>query len=149
MNSNGWDIELTWWEKLLSPITSVWYRLKEAHSDRRYRRQRAKQGWAVCDLWDMRDWFVKTLKPMLREMADRLVSYPEELSPEEWRAILLEMADCLETFDVWDETLARQKAGIALDEYSEDSDARITAVQHEAKDRFFELFEKWFYHLSI
>ena len=127
----------------------VWHRIKETSVNRRYRCQRAKQGWATCDLWDMRNWFVKTLGAMLREMGTNLISYPEELTEEEWQSILLEMAELLETFDIWDDSTARQKANVDPDDDSQESYALIKAEQYKAKEHFFYLFNKWFYHLGI
>jgi hypothetical protein len=91
----------------------------------------------------MRSWFVKTLVPMLREMEANLISYPEKLTEEEWRSILLEMADLLETFNVWDDSIARQKANVDPGDNSQDSYALIKAEQDRAKDRFFFLLNKF------
>ena len=85
----------------------------------------------------MRDWFIQTAKPMLRELSAKAYNYPEEAGEEQWREILLEMADLLEIMDVWDDTAARKSAGVAEDDnsiivrlydaYNQKTNATITA----------------------
>ena len=142
-------IEESIWDKFAFPFVWVWSILKEKIDARRYRRQRGKYGYATCDLWDMRDWFVRTLKPMLKEISSNIVSCPPELSQEEWGAILSEMAELLDVFDVWNDTVARCRAGVKSADNSDNAYLLIKVEQDKAKDRFFFLFNKWFYHLGI
>jgi hypothetical protein len=95
----------------------------------------------------MRDWFIQTAKPMLRELSFKAYNYPEEAGEEQWREILAEMADLLEIMDVWDDTEARKSAGIADGDNSTETLRRISAEKEKAKERFFFLFNKWFYDL--
>ena len=141
--------EESMWEKFAFPFVWVWSSVKEKIDIRRYRRQRGKYGYATYDLWDIRDWFVRTLKPMLKEISSNIVSYPPELSQEEWSDILSEMAELLDVFDFWDYTVARCRAGVNLEDNSDNAYLLIKAEQDKAKERFFFLFNKWFYHLEI
>jgi hypothetical protein len=49
--------------------------------------------------------------------------------------------------DIWDNTAAQQKANLAADDKSPEGAKRIDAEKEKAKDRFFFLFNKWFYDL--
>ena len=142
-----WGVEYTWSDRLLHPFGWLWVRVKEKWHHLRYRCQRFKKGYSDCDLWEMRDWFIQTAKPMLREMSSKACSYPEEVGEERWREILLEMADLLEIMDIWDDTAARKKVGLASEDKSADAMRMICAEKEKAKNRFFFLFDKWFYDL--
>ena len=141
------DIEYTWVDKLLYPFVWCWVRIEEKWKNLRYRSQRFKKGYSDRDVWEMRDWFIQTAKPMLRELSAKAYNYPEEASEEQWREILLEMADLLETMDVWDDTAARKSAGAAENDNSTEALWQISAEKRRAKERFFFLFNKWFYDL--
>ena len=142
-----WGIEETWVDKLLHPFLWVWVRAKDQWDDLRYRCQRFRKGYSERDVWEMRDWFIQTAKPMLRELSAKAYNYPEEAGEEQWREILLEMANLLEIMDVWDDTAARKSAGAAERDNSTEALHRISAEKEKAKERFFFLFNKWFYDL--
>ena len=142
-----YDIEYTWADKLLHPFIWCWVRVEEMLNNLRYRCQRFKKGYSDRDVWEMRDWFIKTAKPMLRELGAKAYNYPEEAGEEQWREILLEMADLLEIMDIWDDTAARKQAGVENDDKSQTTVQLISAEKEKAKNRFFFLFNKWFYDL--
>lgn len=141
------DIEETWTDKLLHPFAWCCVRVKDRWDDLRYRCQRFKKGYSDSDVWEMRDWFIRTAKPMLRELSAKAYNYPEEIGEDQWREILLEMADLLEIMDVWDDTAARKQAGVEADDKSEIAVQLISTEKEKAKDRFFFLFNKWFYDM--
>ena len=140
-------IEETWVDKLLHPFIWIWVRIEEKWKNLRYRSQRFKKGYSDRDVWEMRDWFIQTAKPMLRELSTKAYNYPEEAGEEQWREILLEMADLLEIMDIWDDTAARKQADLEADDKSETTVQLISAEKEKAKNRFFFLFNKWFYDL--
>ena len=90
------DIEYTWTDKLLHPFVLVASCLADRWNDLRYRCQRFKKGYSEHDVWEMRDWFVRTAQPMLRELSTKAYNYPEETGEDQWRDLLWEMADLLE-----------------------------------------------------
>ena len=141
------DIEYTWVDKLLYPFVWCWVRIEEKWKNLRYRSQRFKKGYSDRDVWEMRDWFIQTAKPMLRELSAKAYNYPEEAGEERWREILLEMADLLEVMDIWDDAAARKQAGVEVDDKSETAVQLISTEKEKAKNRFFFLFNKWFYDL--
>ena len=141
------NIEYTWVDKLLHPFVWIWVRIKETRRNLRYRCQRFKKGYSDRDVWEMRDWFIQSAKPILREMSAKACNYPEEIGEEQWREILLEMEDLLDIMDIWDDTAARKQAGVENDDKSQTAVQLISAEKEKAKNRFFFLFNKWFYDL--
>ncbi len=142
-----WGIEFTLADRLLHPFLWIWVRIEEKCRNLRYRCQRFKKGYSDRDVWEMRDWFIRTAKPMLRELSIKACNYPEEAGEEQWREILLEMADLLEIMDIWDDTAARKQAGVEADDKSQAAVQLISAEKERAKNRFFFLFNKWFYDM--
>ena len=111
----------------------------------RRRCQRFIRGYAWSDVWNMDSWFKRTVKPMLEHLLEHHVGYPGgEISNKDWEAILREMIDCLMLMD---EDAVIEYLGIADDDYSAASYQRVNALMDEKKNRFFELFSKWFYYL--
>ena len=84
---------------------------------------------------------------MLRELSAKAYNHPEEVSEEQWREILLEMASLLEIMDIWDDSAARKQAGVAEGDNSAEALRWISAEKEKAKECFFFLFNKWFYDL--
>lgn len=141
------DIEDTWVDKLTHPFVWLWSCFKDLWDNTHYRCQRFKKGYSDRDVWEMRDWFIQTAKPMLRELSAKAYNRPEEVSEEQWREILLEMANLLEIMDIWDDTAARKSAGITEEDNSTEALRWISAEKEKAKARFSFLFNKWFYDL--
>ena len=142
-----WGIEYVWMDKLLHPFIWIWVRIEDAWRNYCYRCQRFKKGYSDRDVWEMRDWFIQTAKPMLRELSAKAYDYPEEVGEDQWRALLLEMAELLEVMDIWEDSAARKAAGIAENDRSEEAYRLIGAEKEKAKNRFFFLFNKYFYDL--
>jgi len=57
--------------------------------------QRGRRGYADCDVADLDQYILSWLPGALRHMRDTTVSFPSDLSKEEWHKILTEMADRL------------------------------------------------------
>ena len=130
----GFELEYTWWEKLLLPFSKAWYRSRDKREVKKYRRQRAKRGYSDYDVLDFQMWHVRTVRPMLENMLENLFSYPDEISFEEWQDVLKEMIHLLRLMDTEDES---------RESYSKICDERTKASTH-----FFELFGKWFWDLG-
>ena len=137
----------TWYEKLFSPFSKLKVRLEEKREKKKFQRQRAKKGYADCDVWEMRTWFNDTARPILVEMYDKTYNHPDELTFEAWREILKRMAYLLELMDVWSDEALRKELGISEDEKGDSVRARISEMRMKAKEEFFSLFNKYFYHL--
>lgn len=118
----------------------------------RARIQRFKRGYSYGDVWDMDFWFMRTVKPMLIHLRDHGIGIPNELYLQDadneriiWENTLTEMISCLELMH---EDNAEKYLGIEnkerwdLEDYN-----KKWAVMEENKNRFFELFSKYFYNL--
>ena len=119
----------------------------EKRMENQFKRQRREKGYADCDVWEMRTWFLNTARPILMEMYDKTDNHPEELEFEEWRDILKRMAHLLELMDVWSDEALRKELGISENEKGDSVRERISEMRMKAKDEFFSLFNKWFYDL--
>lgn len=140
-------IEETWADKLLSPFVWVWAGLRNGCYDLRCRCQRFRRGYSNRDVVEMADWFVCNARPMLQRLSESTYHYPPELTEEQWRQILAEMAQLLDIMDLQDDTAARKAASIPEDARGSDVISQISEEQLKAKERFFFLFNKWFYDL--
>lgn len=116
----------------------------------RARIQRFKRGWAYGDVWDMDVWFIRTVKPMLTHLKDHGIGIPGEFCIGEdgnriyWENTLTEMISCLELMD---EDNAEKYLGISDDNRSVESYKKVHDLMEENKNRFFELFSKYFFDL--
>jgi hypothetical protein len=136
----------------------LYYRIRNTISDAwwRFRRncQRFKRGYAYGDVWNMLDWFMDMAKPMLIHLRDYGIGIPQDLYVDgdneriNWENVLTEMINCL---DLMDEEKVYEYLGFG--DY--DSWKRMTAddyknvgkIMEENKNRFFELFSKYFFSL--
>ena len=94
---------------------------------------------------------MRMVKPMLTHLRDHGCGVPLDLYLEgaeneraAWEAVLTEMIECLELMD---EDAVEKYLGIADDDYSTESYQRVNAMVDEKKNRFFELFSKYFFSL--
>lgn len=117
----------------------------------RARIQRFKRGWAYGDVWDMNVWFMRTVKPMLIHLRDYGIGIPNELYIEgdnkriNWKNVLTEMINCL---DMMDEDKVYEHLG--LDSYkhmTKEDYKKCYGIMEENKNRFFELFSKYYFDL--
>jgi len=134
----------TLWDKITMPFYRVRNFIREKWWEFRQRCQRFKRGFAWGDVWDMDAWFISTAKPMLEHLLKKHWGHPCNIENEEWEAILQEMIGCLELMD---EDKAQAHLGIAEDDYSAESYKKVGELMEEKKNRFFELFSKWFFNL--
>lgn len=124
------------------------YKIDRLWDNFRVRCQRFKRGWAYGDVWDMDAWFMRTIKPMLIHLKYNGISYPIEFKDRsEWVAVLDEMIDCLDSMD---EDYCLKSLG--FDDYkrtTRDGWDRIciATMMEGSKNRFFELFSKYFFDL--
>lgn len=113
--------------------------------------QRFKRGYSYGDIWDMDFWFMRTVKPMLIHLRDHGIGIPNELYLQDadnerilWENTLTEMISCLELMN---EDNAEKHLGIENKDFSVEDYEKKWALMEENKNRFFELFSKYFYCL--
>ena len=119
----------------------------EKRMENQFKRQRREKGYADCDVWEMRTWFVNTARPILMEMSEKVDNHPDELEFEQWRETIKRMAHLLALMDIWDDSTLRKELNINEDDKTAEATARLNEKRNEAKDEFFTLFNKWFYDL--
>ena len=84
-------------------LTHPWKWIKEVGYNIRAAWQRMVRGWTYTDVWNMDTWFLHTIPPMLRYLAEHGCSYPGrppfdgEYGPQRWKDWLLETADLLDS----------------------------------------------------
>lgn len=126
------------------------YKIDRLWDNFRVRCQRFKRGWAYSDAWDIDVWFMYTVKPMLIHLRDYGIGIPNELVSDSenervnWENTLTEMITCLELMD---EDAAREHLDISDSDYSFESYQKTNDSIEENKNRFFELFSKYFFDL--
>lgn len=137
---------------------NLYYRLKWKIKDSwwhfRKRCQRFKRGYAYVDVWDMDQWFMEIVKPMLIHLRDNGIGCPAEFYNEEddgdeaWKNVLTEMIDCL---DFMDEDKVYTFLGFSQYEdcwrMTREDIQKVYEIRESNKNRFFELFSKHFYDL--
>jgi len=117
----------------------------------RARIQRFKRGYSYGDVWDMDFWFMRTVKPMLIHLRDHGIGIPNELYLQDadnerilWENTLTEMIGCLELMN---EDNAEKHLGIENKDFSVEDYNKKWALMEKNKNRFFELFSKYYYNL--
>ena len=128
--------------KIKNTLEDNWYSFK-------YRCQRFIRGYADIDMFNIDVWFMRTVKPMLAYLKDHGHGFPGEFDNEdEWNKVLAEMINCL---DLMDEDYVYEHLGFGDDDawrrMTTEDYKNISQTMEENKDRFFELFSKYFYHL--
>ena len=124
-------------------------RVQNALDNLRARYQRSKRGYSYGDVWNMFDWFMRTVKLMLIHLKNEGIGYPGEFKDRsEWETILDEMINYL---DFMDEDKVYALFGFCkIDDYkrmTKEDHQHIYKTMEENKNRFFELFSKYFYDL--
>lgn len=74
--------------------TSLIHNLRYRITEIRNAWNRAKNGYARYEAYDIKSWFAVNITHMLHDMILDLHSYPSNMTYEEWRNILLEMYKC-------------------------------------------------------
>lgn len=136
----------------MSLFSRIKYKIDRLWDNLRVRCQRFKRGWAYGDVWDMDVWFMRTVKPMLIHLRDHGIAIPVELVVDgenqraNWENVLTEMINCL---DMMDEDNVYESLGFYDDDQllSIENYKRVSAIMEENKNRFFELFRKYFFDL--
>jgi hypothetical protein len=132
----------------------LYYRIKNffvyGWDNFRRRYQRFKRGWSYGDVWDMFDWFIGMAKPMLTHLRDYHCGVPFEFQNNEdgWSAVLQEMIDCLELMDEYN--VYKYLGFVDQDGYKRmtcEDYKKVNDIMETNKNRFFELFSKYFYSL--
>lgn len=115
-----------------------WYNFK-------VRCERFKRGYAYADIWNMDGWFIHTVEPMLRHLRKTHFGYPcvdEAFTNEDWENILDQMIYHLHLMDEDNVENELFNGDCGIDGYLD-----LYKVKEEHREKFFELFSKYFYCL--
>ena len=133
---------------------NLYYKIKNKLVDDfdslRARCQRFLRGYSYVDIWNMDYWFMCTIKPMLIHLRDNHHGVPMEFEndPSAWRFVLTEMIDCL---NLMDEDSAYEYHGFGdwhtYEKLTKKDYENIYRTMEDNKNRFFELFSKYFFDL--
>lgn len=125
-------------------------RLRYKIDELRNRIQRFKRGYSSSDIWNMYCWFLETAKPMLVYLRNHHCGVPMEFenNSDGWDDVLDEMISCL---DMMDEVNVYDHFGFGRCDYwkkiTKEDYEKIYRTMEENKNRFFELFSKYFYDM--
>jgi len=137
-----------------SPST-FWGNIVETFRWLKYCWQRAFRGWADCDWWNLSDYLVVIILPMLKQLKENQHGYPghgEADTPEKWDAILDKMVEGFEAGKriADDEYLVETNADILYRRPTRD-EVRSWVRKSKADQKIFnngmKLFSKWFWAL--
>ena len=118
--------------------------IKEAKYNLRKRIQRFKHGYSDEDVWNMDTWFVETIIPMLHQLKTRGIGTPAYLTEDEWHDILDQMLNHL--YFMNEDNVVKFLGLYPYPTTTEDY-KRINEILLDHKNKFFELFSKYFYDL--
>lgn len=133
---------------------TLYYKIRNAIRDFlwdfRRRCQRFKRGYAWSDVWSMYGWFMLTIEPMLIHLRNNHVGVPMEFenNPDGWNEVLDEMISCIKLMD--EENVYDHLGFGDSDSYkhmTREDYGNVYKVMEDNKNRFFELFSKYFFNL--
>lgn len=135
-------------EKIWDVITTPYYKAKwwirEAYWDVRYGFQRMFNGYDEVDTFETFSKFIDRYSKILADYRECHYGYPGTMTVEEWDFIIDEMIYHLKYMD--EDTVTEELERNVPDEWSA-SAKTVGEILDNHKDRFFELFSKYFYHL--
>ena len=70
---------------IYKPMYGIWQFIKDIPFLVKCCHQRIHKGYCVKDTWDIDQWFVSTLKPMLQELRDNHRGFPSYFIDEFWQ----------------------------------------------------------------
>lgn len=140
----GMRILLSLWDEFTSPFYMICNFFGNVFENFKRRCQCFRRGYSQIDVWDIDWWFVRTVKSMLEDFKSVHWGHPTGVTDDEWESILGEMINHLELMD---EKNVIKSLGLTLETFSCGDYKKVDDIMTENKERFFELFSKWFYSL--
>lgn len=108
--------------------------------ERKMAKQRARKGYCDLDVWNIDTFIEDRLYNILKEFKKKHMTYPMDITSEEWNDILSRMIFLLEEMN---EDTCSIKA--SLDD--KESYIRQSEYIYKCKDEFYDLLKKWHYDL--
>lgn len=138
------DTKRTLSDKLLFAFSRVKHWLQDLRWNITYGFQRMFKGYDSVDTFDTFEKFIERYTKILTEYRERHVGYPVGISNEDWEAIIDEMLYHLYYMDE-EHVIAELEEGVP-DNWCANYKA-VTEILYYHKNKFFELFSKYFYDL--
>ena len=103
--------------------------------------QRGKRGYSDNDVWDLDYWFLNVIVPMLKQLNKSNISYPANLTMEEWHRILNKMI-----FYFTEAKEEKINYNNIKHKYFQ-REKELDLYRNKKKQQAFTLFSKYFWHL--
>ncbi len=132
------------WGTIVWPFRRLKFKIKDIYWEIRYGFQRMFNGYDVVDTFEVFAKFIDRYTKILTKLRNTHCGYPCSLTEEEWDNILDEMIYHLKYMD--EETVTEELEKDVPDDWSA-SYKTVSEILDKHKDRFFELFSKYFYNL--
>ena len=136
--------EWTLWDKITMPFWRVKRWIKDTYWDIRYGFQRIFKGYDAVDTFETFAKFIERYSKILTEYRKYHVGYCGWMTEEEWDAVIDEMIYHLKYMD--EMTVIEELERDVPDNWSA-SYKTVGEILDNHKNKFFELFSKYFYHL--
>ena len=126
-------------------MSSFKFKIKNAYWKTRDKAQKIIRGYSDTDINELFQWFIDTMRPMIKQFRKITNSYPIEcLNWREWDKILKEMDNCLYMMD---EQHVMDYYGYKYNNLTVEQNMKIHQEMEKNKDNFFNLFKKYFYEM--
>ena len=132
------------WDIITSPFRKLKWWLREVYWEVRYGLQRMFKGYDVVDTFETFAKFTERYSKILSDYRKRHYGYPGTMTVEEWDGIIDEMIYHLKYMN--EETVIEELERNVPDNWSA-SYKTVGEILDKHKNRFFELFSKYFYNL--
>ena len=132
------------WYTITWPLRKIRWWLKDLHWDVHYGLQRMFRGYDEVDTFETFAKFIERYSKILTDYRKHHIGYCGEMTEEEWDATIDEMIYHLKYMD--EETVIDELENDVPENWSV-SAKTVSEVLDSHKDRFFELFSKYFYNL--
>ena len=130
-------------------MSSLRFKIKQAYWNKRDKIQKLIRGYSDTDINELYQWFIDTLRPMIKQFRKSTNSFPSSylvdgLDEKEWDKTLKEMEKCLYMMD---EHHVMDYYKYKFDNLTLEQSAKVYKTMMKNKDRFFDLFKEYFYDM--
>lgn len=138
--------KLNLWDYITIPFYTIKFKLIEIKHKIKYTCQRAFRGYDDVDWYDLSFEFIDKYRKILTKYKNSHTSVPMEFleNPHMWSTTIELM---LYYLDLMDETYVEKLLRKDVPEYMHPDGSIIREINIKYKDKFFELFSKYFYEL--
>jgi hypothetical protein len=140
LNEPNWTL----WDRITTPFWKAKRWIKDTYWEVRYGFQRMFNGYDSVDTFETFWKFINRYSKILIDYRNNHWGYPGDMTVEEWDAIVDEMIYHLKYMD--EETVTAELERDVPDNWTA-SHKTVWEILDKHKNRFFELFSKYFYHL--